>query len=124
MVITLTPGQQHESTQFESLLQQGAVKRVGRGRPRLYPQRIVADKGYSSRQIRRYARQRGIRITIPRRVNEGRTGPFDRQIYRQRNRIERMINRLKQCRRLATRYDKRAENYRAFWLIAATLLWL
>ncbi len=124
MVVTLTPGQQNEATVFESLMQQGAVKRVGRGRPKLRPRRIVGDKGYSSRKIRRYARQHGIRITIPRRVNERRTGPFDRQRYRQRNRIERMINRLKQFRRIATRYDKRADTYRAFWLIAATLLWL
>lgn len=123
MVVTLTPGQQNEATVFESLMQQGAVKRVGRGRPKLRPRRIVGDKGYSSRKIRRYARQHGIRITIPRRVNERRTGPFDRQRYRQRNRIERMINRLKQFRRIATRYDKRADTYRAFWLIAATLLW-
>lgn len=124
MVVTLTPGQQNEATVFESLMQQGAVKRVGRGRPKLRPRRIVGDKGYSSRKIRRYARQHGIRITIPRRVNERRTGPFDRQRYRQRNRIECMINRLKQFRRIATRYDKRADTYRAFWLIAATLLWL
>lgn len=123
-MITLTPGQQHEATVFEALMQQGAVKRVGPGRPRLRPRRIIGDKGYSSRLIRRFARHHGIHITIPRRINERRTGPFDRQFYRQRNRIERMINRLKQFRRLATRYDKRAANYRAFWLIAATLLWL
>jgi transposase len=65
-----------------------------------------------------------MRITIPRKENEGRQGPFDRCIYRQRNRVERLVNRLKQCRRLATWYEKRAENYRALWLIAATLLWL
>jgi transposase len=65
-----------------------------------------------------------MRLTIPRRCNENRSGPFDRAIYRQRNRVERLINRLKQFRRLATRYDKRAENYRALWLIAATILWL
>jgi transposase len=65
-----------------------------------------------------------MRITIPRKSNEQRTGPFDRAIYRLRNRVERLINRLKQFRRLATRYEKRAENYRTMWLIAATLLWL
>ena len=51
-------------------------------------------------------------------------GPFDRAVYRTRNRVERLINRLKQFRRLATRYEKRAENYLAMWIIAATLLWL
>jgi transposase len=85
---------------------------------------VVGDKGYSSRKIRRYCRRRGIRITIPRKANEQRTGPFDRVIYRTRNQIERLINRCKHFRRLATRYEKRAENYRAMWLIAASLLWL
>jgi transposase len=69
-----------------------------KGRPRLRPQRVVGDKGYS-----RYARQHGVRITIPRKVNECRKGPFARQVYKQRNAVERLINRLKQFRRLATR---------------------
>jgi len=124
MSIALTPGQRHEATAFETLMEQGAVKRPGRGRPRLRPRRIVGDRGYSSRKIRQYARRHGMRITIPRKRNERHSGPFDRTVYRLRNRVERLINRLKQFRRLATRYDKRAENYRAMWLIAATILWL
>ena len=52
------------------------------------------------------------------------TGPFDKAIYRGRNRVERLINRLKHTRRIATGYEKRAENYRAFLTIAAILLWL
>jgi transposase len=103
---------------------QGAVKRAGRGRPKLRPKRLIGDKGYSSGKIRQYLRHHGIRVTIPRRRNENRSGPFDRDLYRLRNRVERLINRLKQFRRLATRYDKRAENYRTMWLIAATILWL
>jgi transposase len=124
MTLVLTPGQRHEVTAFERLLEQGAIKLVGRGRPRLRPRRIVGDKGYSSKKIRQYLRQRGVRITIPRKENECRSGPFDRSLYRQRNCIERLVNRLKQFRRLATRYEKRAKNYRALWLIAATILWL
>ena len=124
MTIALTPGQQHEATAFETLMAQGAVTRPGRGRPRWRPRRVVGDKGYSSRKIRHYLRRHGMRITIPHKRNEQRTGPFDRTVYRLRNRVERLINRLKQFRRLATRYDKRAANYRAMWLIAATILWL
>jgi transposase len=124
MTIALTPGQRHEATAFETLMQQGAVKRNGPGRPRLRPLRIVGDKGYSSGKIRRYLRTHGIRITIPHRCNEHCSGPFDKQLYRQRNRVERLINRLKHCRRLATRYDKRADTYRTFWIIAATIEWL
>ena len=86
--------------------------------------RLVGDKGYSSRAIRAHLRRRGIRVTIPRRKTERRTGPFDRAAYRERNRVERLINRLKHNRRIATRYEKRAENYRAFLTIAAILLWL
>ncbi len=121
MTLVLTPGQQHEATAFEPLMERGEVKRRGRGRPRLRPHRVVGDKAYSSRRIRHYARRRGLRITIPWKRNECRTRPFDRIIYHTRNRVERLINRLKQFRRLATRYEKRAENYRAMWIIAATL---
>ena len=107
-----------------SLLDQGSVRRLGVGRPRLRPKRLVGDKGYSSGWVRQQLRQRGIRITIPRKSNQRRRGPFDREQYRQRNRIERLINRFKQFRRIATRYEKGGENYRAMWLIAATLLYV
>jgi transposase len=124
LALLLTPGQRHEATAFEALMEQGAVKRGGRGRPRRRPRRVVGDKGYSSGTIRRYARRRGINVTIPRKRNERRRGPFDRAAYRARNLVERLIGRCKQFRRLATRYEKRAENYRAMWVIAAILLWL
>jgi hypothetical protein len=73
------------------------------GRPRLRPRRVSGDKGYSSSKIRRYLREHNIRITIPRRKHEGRTGPIDRALYRQRSRVQRLINRLKHNRRLAMR---------------------
>jgi len=94
------------------------------GRPRRRPRRGIGDKSYSAKRIRGYLRQRGMRITIPRKRNECRSGPFNRAVYRTRNCIERLINRCKQFRRLATRYEKRAVNYRAMWLIAVCLLWL
>ena len=124
MTFVVTAGQRHERVVFEQVMEQGAVKRCGRGRPRLRPQRVVADKGYSSRKIRRYLRRRGIRYTSPRKQNECRTGPFDRQRYRERNRVERLINRLKQFRRVATRYEKRAVYYKGMLTLAAILLWL
>jgi transposase len=124
MTFVLTPGQHHETTVFEILMQQGAVKRPGRGRPRLRPKRVVGDKGYSAGRIRQYLRRRGIRHTIPRRADEHRRGPFDKAAYRLRNRVERLINRLKQFRRVATRYEKRADNYLAMLYIGAILLWL
>jgi transposase len=124
MTFRLTAGQRHEATQFEHLMEQGAVKQASGGRPKLRPVRVVADKAYSSGKIRRYLRRRGIRLTIPRRSTEHRSGPFNREIYRQRNQVERTINRLKQFRRVATRYEKRAGNYLAMLTIAAIVLWL
>lgn len=124
MTFVVTAGQRHESVVFAQVMEQGAVKRPGRGRPRQCPKRVVADKGYSSRKIRRYLRRRGIRYTIPRKRNERRTGPFDRQRYRERNRVERLINRLKQFRRVATRYEKRVIYYQGMLTLATILLWL
>lgn len=124
MTFVLTPGHRHEAPVFPHLMAQGAVQRAGRGRPKRRPHRIVGDKGYSSGTIRHYCRQHGIRITIPRKRNECHAGPFARALYRTRERVERMINRFKQSRRLATRYEKCAVNYHAMWLIAAILLWL
>jgi transposase len=51
-------------------------------------------------------------------------GPFDREVYGERNRVERLINRLKQFRRVATRYEKLASDSLALLTLAATLLWL
>ena len=61
---------------------------------------------------------------IPTKANERRQSDFDREAYRQRNIIERLINRLKNFRRIATRYEKRAANYLAMIHIAAILLWI
>jgi transposase len=124
MVFVLTAGQRNEMVAFEPLMERGAVKREGRGRPKVRPERLCGDKGYSNDQIRRYLRKLGLRVTIPRKSNEHRGGVFDRAIYRTRNRVERLINRLKQFRRVATRYEKRAENYQAMLTIAAIKVWL
>jgi transposase len=66
----------------------------------------------------------GIGVVSPRRSNEQRNRRFDRHAHRERNVVERPINRLKQHRRVATRYEKRAANYRAMLSLACILLWL
>ena len=119
----VTAGQWHEQSVFEALMETGAVKRVGRGRPRIRPARIAGDKGYSSKKIRRYLRRRGIGIVIARQKRERRS-LFDKQAYRKRNVVERLMNRLKQFRRIATRYEKRATNYLGMLTLAAIVLWL
>jgi transposase len=104
----------------------------GRGRPRTRPNRVIADKGYSYPRCRRWLRQRQIPHTIPERRDQrmqratrpGRPLTFDRLVYARRNVVERCINRLKQWRGLATRYEKRAANYRAMIVIASIVIWL
>jgi transposase len=119
----ITAGQRHEQSMFEALMETGAVKRAGRGRPRIRPDRVAGDKGYSSKKIRRYLRKRGIGAVIPRQKRERRTR-FDRAAYRQRNLVERLVNKLKGFRRIATRYEKRAVCYLGMVTIASILLWL
>lgn len=82
MTFVLTPGQDHEAPVFKHLLNSGAIKPKGRGRPKQRPKRVVGDKGYSSRAIRTLLRRRGIRLTIPRKSNERHSGSFSRIVYR------------------------------------------
>ena len=102
------------------------------GRPRKRPDHVIADRGYSFEGCRDLLRRRGIRHTIPERKDQterragrpGRRPGFDREVYRRRNVVERRVNRLKQWRGVATRYEKRAVNYRAMVVIASLVLWL
>ncbi len=132
--VVLTPGQRHGSTQLEGLLDAVRVARPqgSPGRPRKRPEHLLADRGYSYERCRRLLRGRGIPHTIPERRDqkERRAGPpgrrpgFDREAYRRRNVVERCVNKLKQWRAIATRYEKRAVNYRAMVVIASLMMWL
>jgi transposase len=129
----VTPGQRHDSTQLETVLDAIRVPRPGGlGRPRKRPDYLLADKGYSYPRCRALLRRRGIPHTIPERSDQrehrarrpGRPLAFDRERYRRRNVVERCFNRLKQWRGVATRFEKRADNYRAMLTIASLMLWL
>ena len=124
MVVVISGGQRQESRFVPMLMERGKVKRAGRGRPRLRPGRVAGDKGFSYRAVRTYLRRRGIGAVIPTRTDQPRNPRFDRAAYRQRNRVERTINRLKQFRRVATRYEKLAVHYLAVLTLASILLWL
>ena len=124
MVFVLTQGQRHEQPVLPILMERGAVKRQRRGRPRIRPGRVAGDKGYSSPTVRCYLKERRIGAVIPTKADEAPVPTFDREAYRERNVIERLINRLKQWRRIATRYEKRAATYLAMLTLAAILLWL
>ena len=120
----LTGGERHDSIALPTLLDAGAVRRKHGGRPRLRPRRVAADKAFAGQPARQHLRRRRIGAVIPSKSNERRRPGFDRAAYRARNRVERLFNRLKQFRRIATRYEKRAVNYLAMLHVGAILIWL
>ena len=124
MAFVLTVGQRHEQPMLPALMERGAVKRPGRGRPRIRPERVAGDKGFTSSTVQRYLKKRRIGAVIPTKANQAPDPAFDREAYRERNVVERLINRLKQCRRIATRYEKRAANFGAMLTVATLMLWL
>lgn len=103
-------------------MRQGAIRSGTPGRPRVRPQRLVADKAYGSRQFKQSLRRRGIQPVIPRKRNQQRGRPHNACLYQQRNVVERFFGRLKHFRAIATRYDKRATTYLATVLLASIVL--
>lgn len=87
------------------------------------PQVVLADRGYDSDHIRETLEEKSAAAVIPTRRNRKLQIPVDGYIYALRNRIERCFNKLKNSRRLATRYDKTAASYLGFVHIAAIRIW-
>lgn len=135
LALVLSAGQRHDSQMLGPVLEAVYVPRAGKGRARKRPTSLLADKAYCGKPCRRLLRQRGIACMIPTphphcaaRKRKGRKGgrpyKFEQERYRMRNLVERCINRLKQVRRVATRYEKRADCYLAVVTFAGILLWL
>ena len=128
VTVALTLGQQHETTMLEPLLD--AVSIGGKpGRPRRRFEVVAGAKGYDSRAVRQAIAARGSTPLIPRRKRTDGSYPqsadgFDKIQYKRRNVVERLIGRIKECRRVATRYDKLAETFRGFVLLAFIRIWL
>jgi transposase len=133
--LVITPGQRADCTQLEPVLDKIRVPRTGQGRPRKKPDSLAADKAYSNGPCRHSLRRRGIRHTIPEKTDSqaarqrkgtrgGRPPGFDKQRYKKRNTVERAINKLKQSRAVATRYDKRGYVYLGTVTAAALVIWL
>ena len=85
---------------------------------------ILADKGYDADYVVKAAEFIGAEVVIASKSNRKNPRNFDKVLYRERNLIERMFNKIKNFRRVATRYDKTAAAYLAFVLVAGICLWL
>jgi transposase len=110
----LTPGQAHDGQAFAPLF-------------RMLGDRIealLADRGYDADAIRSAIAEAGVEAVIPAKRNRRTPPPHDAVKYRLRNLVERLFNKLKNWRRVATRYDKTRESYLGFVAIASIKLWL
>jgi transposase len=134
LALHVSEGQRHDSRELETVLDRIRVPQP-RGRPRQRPRLLCLDRGYSYVRCRDALRRRKIPHVIPERKDQraqrqrkgrrgGRPPRFERALYARRNEVERCINRLKQFRAVATRYDKRAVNYLAVATFAAIILWI
>jgi transposase len=114
--LKITAGQAGDSPQFIPVLNRIRVPGPV-GRPRTRPDAVAGDKAYSSRQNRSHLRTRGIKAVIPEKKDQaahrknrgsrgGRPVTWDKQLYKLRNSVERTINKIKDWRGLAVRYDK------------------
>ncbi|GAA4142285.1 hypothetical protein GCM10022285_43840 [Streptomyces tunisiensis] len=129
----LTAGQAADSPQFIPVLGRARV-RGPVGRPRTRPDAVAGDKAYSSRGNRAHLRKRRIKAVIPKKKDQaanrkkspqgGRPVSHDADLHKERNTVERLINKLKAWRGIATRYDKTFDNYLAGLHLRASMTWL
>ena len=111
--LALTAGEAHDNRLADKLL-----SRLKSG------SMLLADRGYDADWIRALAARKGALASIPPRSNRTEPICFSPYLYRARNLVERFFNKIKHCRRVATRYDKLAANYLAFVQLASIRLWL
>jgi transposase len=112
IAILLTGGETHDCPVAERL-----IRRVERA------ERMLGDKAYDSTELREELAERGTKSVIPNRSNRKLRFTFNKRLYRLRWRIEAGFNRLKDFRRIATRYDKLARNYLASVCLVAAIVW-
>ncbi|GII06198.1 IS5 family transposase [Planobispora takensis] len=130
----MTAGQAADSPQFIPVLRKVRIPGPV-GRPRTRPGAVAGDKAYSSRGNRAHLRRRGIKAVIPEKRDQvanrkkkgsrgGRPVGCDADLYTERNTVERLINKLKAWRGIATRYDKTPASYLAGLHLRASMIWI
>ena len=112
MRLALTAGQRGDAPQAVALIE---------GLPAAI---VMADAAYDSDQIRQAVAAKGALAVIPNNPSRAQKHPLDKHLYAQRHLVECCFSKLKQFRRVATRYEKTARNYLAILTLAATILWL
>lgn len=112
IAILLTGGEAHDCPVAERL-----IRRVKPSK------QMLGDKAYDSAELRSRLKERGSKPVVPNKSNRKQPFSFDKRLYKLRWRIEIAFNRLKDFRRIATRYDKLARNYLASVCLAAALVW-
>jgi transposase len=112
VAFTITPGNTHDLVGAEALLQRAPL-----------PRKLIADRAYDARKLRDWLAARGCEAVIPPNPTRKHPHTYDAEAYKTRNLIERMFCRLKDFRRIATRYDKRADTYLSSVLLAAAIIW-
>ena len=119
--IVLTQGNRNECPVFDELLERTLIDTGG-----VLPERLAADRGYSSDRLRKSIASLGIDVVIPYRKTEhvNDRPPLNEQAYKGRNVIERCVGRLKEMRRICTRYEKLAANYLAMLTLGMAVLYL
>jgi transposase len=110
--ILLSGGEKHDCPPAQRL-----IRRIKAAK------KLLGDKAYDSAELRQWLHQRGTRPVVPNRSNRKQPFSFDRKAYKLRHRIENAFGRLKDFRRIATRYDKLARNFLAAVCLAAAIVW-
>jgi len=118
LVFAVTPGQRHDITQAEPLLEQLSPEQQAEVKA------ILADKGFDSDALVAWIQAREIEAVIPSRKGRKQPREHDAELYKERNQVERFFNRIKHYRRIATRYDKSVLSYISFLHVAAIMTWL
>jgi transposase len=108
----LTAGQRHDICQAEELISG------------LSFEKLLADKGYDCNRFREVIAAAGAEAVMPSTRARSQAIPYDKEVYRERNLVERFFNKIKHFRRIATRYEKTALSFTSMLSLVGAIIWL